>query len=101
MLVWLVPIAVYWSLAATYLGGAAIDIQGGGAFRQLTGLLLHFASYVGIYAVARIAFGSLNAFLGVALPLLVASALLPLAARAVFRAVGVRIVSAPRGPAHA
>ena len=44
MLAWLVPIAVFWSLAALYVGGAAINIEGGGGGRQTSGLLLLFAA---------------------------------------------------------
>ena len=49
MVAWLVPISVFWSLAALYVGGAAINIEGGGGGRQTLGLLLLFASYLGVY----------------------------------------------------
>ena len=47
------PIALFWTLAAMYLGGAAIHIDGGGGGRQIGGLLLHFVAYLVVYAILR------------------------------------------------
>ena len=75
MLVWLVPIAVFWSLAALYVGGAAINIEGGGGGRQTLGLLLLFASYLGVYAVSGMVLAGVAgaAFGVIVFPLLIAS----------------------------
>jgi hypothetical protein len=91
---WLPAIAFYWTLAALYLGGAAIHIEGGGGGRQLLGLFLHFGVFLLIFAVARALLGAvLPAALGVGLGVVVAAALLPITAKLTFRLVGVRITS--------
>lgn len=95
MIVWLSAIALYPILAATYLGGAAIHIEGGGAGRQMAGLILHYGAFIGVFAGLRLAVAPFTApVLSVALALLGAAILLPLLARLTFRAVGVRISSA-------
>ena len=94
MLVWLLPIALFWLLAALYLGAAPISMEGGGAMQQLIGLLLYYAVYLGVYAGLRAVllapFGEV--FGGIVFPLVVASALTPIMGKLSFRAVGVRIV---------
>ena len=96
MLVWLVPVALFWGLAAIYLGGAPIHIRGGGGWRQIGGLLLSFAAYLGVYAGLRtLTLGALGAILGgIVAPLILTSMLLPLLIKLTFRLVGVRITRA-------
>ena len=93
MLAWLVPIAVLWSLAALYVGGAAINIEGGGGGRQTSGLLLLFASYLGVYTVAGMALTGIAgaAFGGIVFPVLIASISIPLLTRVTFKLVGVSV----------
>ena len=93
MLVWLVPIAVFWSLAALYGGGAAISIEGGGGGRQTLGLLLLFASYLGVYAVSGMVLAGVAgaAFGVIVFPLLIASIAMPLLTRVTFKIVGVSV----------
>lgn len=93
MVAWLVPISVFWPLAALYLGGAPITIEGGGGVRQIGGLFLHFAAYLLAYGLLRAGFSVLIGPVlgGVIIPIVVASALIPLLGRLSFRAVGVRI----------
>ena len=93
MVPWLIPIALFWTLAALYLGGAAIHIEGGGGGRQIGGLLLNFVAYVGVYALLRaILLGPVGPiFGGVVVPIVVTSCLLPLLAKLTFRVVGVHI----------
>jgi len=93
VLAWLVPIAVFWSLAALYVGGAAINIEGGGGGRQTLGLLLLFASYLGVYTVSGMALTGVAgaAFGGIVFPVLIASILIPLLTRVTFRLVGVSV----------
>lgn len=95
MVAWLVPIAVFWPLAALYLGGAPIALEGGGGGRQTGGLLLHFAMYLGVYALLRVALsGPVGPVLGgVVVPIVLVSILLPFLAKLAFRIVGVRITS--------
>ena len=91
---WLVPIALFWILSALYLGGD-VSIQGGGGVRQISGLLLHFAAFLAVWAVARMLLvGVVGEIFSVVLAMILAVTLLPLLARLTFRAVGVRITSA-------
>jgi hypothetical protein len=93
VLAWLVPIAVFWSLAALYLGGAAINIKGGGGGRQTLGLLLLFASYLGVYTICGLALTGVAgaAFGGIVFPVLIASISIPLLTRVMFKLVGVSV----------
>jgi hypothetical protein len=90
---WLVPIAVFWSLSALYVGGAAINIEGGGGGRQTLGLLLLFASYLGVYTICGMALTSVAgvAIGGIVLPVLIASISIPLLTRVTFKLVGVSV----------
>ena len=95
MIVWLPAVSLFWILAATYLGGAAINIEGGRGGRQFGGLLLCYAGFLGTFAVLRlILLTVLGPVLSVALGVLGAAILLPVVARLTFRLVGVRITSA-------
>jgi hypothetical protein len=89
---WLAPVALFWTMAALYLGGFPLTIEGGGGARQFLALLITFALYLavwfGLRAVLR---GPAGAIGGVAIACLVATVLLPLLARVGFRAFGVRI----------
>ena len=53
MFEWLVPVALFWTLAAMYLGGAEIRFEGRDGPLQLAGLALHFAAFLGAWAVLR------------------------------------------------
>ncbi len=98
MIVWLPAMALFPILAALYLGGAAIHIEGGGGGRQIAGLLLHYAAFMGAFALVRLVILLfLGPVLSVALAMVGAAILLPLLARLTFRVVGVRITSA-EGP---
>ena len=93
MLAWHVPIAVFWSLAALYVGGAAINIEGGGGGRQTLGLLLLFASCLGVYTICGLALTCVAgaAFGGIVFPVLIASISIPLLTRVMFKLVGVSV----------
>ena len=80
---------------AGYITGAAINIEGGGGGRQIAGLLLHYAAFMGAYAVLRLVLQTFaGPVLSVAFGMVGAAILLPLLARLTFRVVGVRITSA-------
>lgn len=102
MVPWLVPIALFWPLAALYLGGAAITMEGGGGVRQASGLLLHFVSYLGIYALLRAGLSGLIGPVlgGVVVPIVLTSILLPVLAKLAFGIAGVRLSSAPGSAAE-
>ena len=96
MLGWLFPVALFWLLAALYLGASPISMKGGGAVQQILGLLLFYVVYLAVYGGLRaVLLGPLGEiFGGVVFPLLVASALIPVLGKVTFRVVGVRIVPA-------
>jgi len=95
VIVWLAALALFPILAALYLGGAAINIEGGGGGRQVAGLVLHYAAFMGAYAVLRLVIQTFaGPVLSVAFAMVGAAILLPLLARLTFRVVGVRITSA-------
>lgn len=95
---WLVPISTFWILAAVYLGGADIRIRGGNGPRQMLGLLLTFAGFLGVWAILRMLIGGfLNVPLTVAVALIGAAALLPLVSKLTFMIVGVRITGGGHG----
>ena len=95
MIVWLPAMALFPILAALYLGGAAINIEGGGGGRQMAGLLLHYAAFMGAFAVLRLVVLTFaGPVLAVAMAMVGAAILLPLLGRLTFRVVGVRITSA-------
>ncbi|MDT8370043.1 MAG: hypothetical protein RQ745_12620 [Longimicrobiales bacterium] len=99
---WLIPLALFWPLAALYLGGARIRIEGGGGVHQLSGLLLSFLLFLGIWLGARVLMSAVasGVVLTLILPALLVVVLLPRMTRVAFRLVGVRI-RPDEGPADA
>jgi hypothetical protein len=102
VLYWLVPVAVFWSVASTYLGGASLKIEGGGAGRQMSGLLLLFVSFLVVYRVfGMILPGIIGAGLGtIPIPLALTIIAMPFLAKATFKVAGVSITRVPPGGAH-
>ena len=93
MLPWLIPVALFWTLAALYLGGASISFEGGGGGRQLSGLFLLFAIFLVLYGVLRMILGRFlgPAMGGVVIPVLMVSVTLPFLAKLAFKVAGVNI----------
>ena len=50
---WLVPICLFWTLAALYLGGWPVEIVGGGGVRQVIGLVNTFLLFIIVFAGLR------------------------------------------------
>lgn len=95
MVEWLAPIALFWTMTALYLGGFPLHIEGGGAGRQLSGVLVTFTLYLAIwFALRALLRGPLGTVPGIAVSCLIATLLLPLLARVAFRILGVRITAA-------
>lgn len=95
MVSWLIAVPLFWIIAALYLGGAEINIEGGGAVRQLSGLLLHFVAYLVLFGVVRsLSSGIVGAEFSIVVAVILSTMLLPLVGRLSFRVVGVRITSA-------
>jgi hypothetical protein len=92
---WLVPIALFWTLAALYLGGFPIRIEESSGLKQFLGLLLTFALYLVVWWAVRMGIQSaLPAIASVIVATLVASVLIPVLSRVAFRVFGVRITGA-------
>ncbi len=92
MLIWLVPVGVFFTVASTYLGGMSVDVEGGGGVRQVLGLLGTFVLYLVVFGVLRLVLGRLGGAVGgLGLPLIGAIATLPLTARAAFGILGVKL----------
>ena len=95
MVEWVSAIAMFWAIAALYLGGFQIRFEGGDGPRQLVGLLICFALYLVVFGVLRMALaGPLGPVVSVIAAVLVACALIPVVSRLAFRLVGVRIARA-------
>ena len=88
---WLVPISMFWLMAAVFFGGL-YDAEDGSAGRQALGLLLTFVAYLAIFAGLRLALGG---FLGPLGRLILATAipatLVGRLGKIVFKLVGVRL----------
>ncbi|MBI4519243.1 MAG: hypothetical protein HY701_00275 [Gemmatimonadetes bacterium] len=98
MVVWLIPMGLFLSLAALYLGGAPIRIEAKGA-RELLGLIVTFALYLALWGVLRaVLTGIAGAAGAVAAATILSVVALPWTARIGFRLVGVRIESLPYHP---
>jgi hypothetical protein len=92
MIAWLVPVSMFWLVAALYLGGFNLEIEGGGGLRQFVGLLVSFVLFVVVFRVLGMALGGVGPWLGrIVLPAVLSVALLPIITRAGFSPVGVKI----------
>lgn len=92
MLEWLIPIGLFWIVAAIYLGGYPLEFENGSGPREILGLLLTLVLFVGVWAGLRAALGSVGGFIGrVAIPTLVVAIGFGWLARVAFRVTGVTI----------
>ena len=92
MLDWLVPISVFWIMAALYLGGMAVEVEGGSGFQQLLGLLVTFVLFLLVWTGLRVPLGGFVGLLGrLVLPTVLSILLLPVLARVGFRLTGSRV----------
>ena len=95
MVEWLAPISLYWTMAALYLGGFPINIEGGGGGRHTLGVFITFALFLVVWFVARMVLrGPVGTVGAVISACLIATVLLPLLARGAFAVLGVRIRTA-------
>lgn len=95
MVEWLVPVSLFWTLTALYLGGFRLDIQDGPGYRNLGGLLLSFALFLGAWWGLRAGLSAaLPATAALVVATLIVILLLPVVTRVGFRALGLRIRSA-------
>lgn len=102
MVEWLVPLGAFWIIASLFLGGSPAEIQGGGGFRQVLGLLASLGLYLLVWFGLRAGLrAALPAPLALVLATVVAAALVPIWCRIAFRIVGLRVVGPTFATGHA
>ncbi len=92
MLEWLIPVCFFWMAAAIYLGGMAVDVEGGNGARQVMGLLVTFVLFLVTWKILGLVLGGVAKVLGdLVLSTIVSALLLPILSRAGFGLLGVRV----------
>lgn len=89
-MVWLVPITLFWTLTALYVGGM-VEATGGGPVRQILALLVSFVLFLVAWGVLRIPFGSMHPILHLAIPSVLSVIALPLVVRLGHMGLGIRL----------
>ena len=87
---WLVPVVLFWLVAALYFGALTVEVHGGSGFRQFVGLLLTFGLFLVVWGVLRSLVGA-DTIKGVLVASAVAVVGLPIEARVGFRVMGARV----------
>ncbi len=91
MVEWLIPISVYWVMAAVFFGGM-YDADNGSGVQQMLGLLLTFAVFLLSFWVLRLALGGFMGPLGrIILPTVIPAMLTGRLGQIVFKLVGVNM----------
>ena len=88
--IWLVPVVLFWMVAALYFGGLTVEVRGGSGFGQFVGLLLTFGLFLVVWGVLHRLVGA-DTLKGVVVASLAAVLALPIEARVGFRLMGARI----------
>jgi hypothetical protein len=88
----LLPVMLFWLLAALYLGGWAVDLRGGRGPTQIIGLLLSFVLFVVVWKLLHRAFLGFGEILGgIVITTFITAALLPAVAWLGYKMVGVTV----------
>lgn len=99
---WLIPFCLFFVLAAVFLGGTTLRIEGGGGPRQVLGLLLSLVLYMVVWSVLRLALQQLMPSAWHLVPSTVLGAgLLPAEVWLAYRILGVRLARGAAQEAHA
>ena len=94
---WLVPICLFWTLAAIYLGGMAVEVVGGNGFRQVMGVVDSYVLYLLVWGLLRALLGGFGGLLWTAVvPTILATLAFPLIVRAGYIVMGVRVQKGAR-----
>ena len=89
---WLVPICLFWTLIALYLGGWPVEVVGGGPVRQLTGMFNSFILYLALWGGLRALLGGIGGLLwGAVMPTVFATLALPVLVWGGYMVMGVRV----------
>jgi hypothetical protein len=90
MLEWLIPVSLFWILAAVFLGALPVNLVGGSGLQQILGLLLLYVLYLAVWGVLHRLLGD-GVPVRVIVPTVVATLLFPLLAKVAFAIVRVRM----------
>jgi formate hydrogenlyase subunit 4 len=94
----LLPVMLFWMLAALYLGGWAVELRGGKGLTQILGLLLNFVLFVVVWQVLHRVFLGFGPILGgIVITSFIAAALLPAVAWLGYKMVGVTVTPSHGG----
>jgi len=93
---WLLPIGLFWVVAAVQFGGL-IDAENGSGLQQFAGLMLTLVVFLALAYGLRLVLGGLGTLGTLVLPTVLPLLVLGWLARITFRLVGVRIVSSRFG----
>ena len=64
LMVKLLPVMLFWTLTALYIGGWAVDARGGNGVTQVLGLLISFVLFMVVWRVLHSLFLGLGEVLG-------------------------------------
>ena len=94
MIEWIIPFALYPTLAALYYGGAPIRFEGPDSGRQLLGVFLGLVLFVAVWGVLKTVIQPIAGppLIGLAIASVLATLALRPGCRLACRLVGVRIV---------
>lgn len=93
MIEWIIPIALYPTMAALYYGGAPIRFEGPDNARQLLGVFLGLVLFVAVWGVFKTVLQPITGpMIGLAVASILASFALRPGCRIACRVVGVRVV---------
>ncbi len=93
MIEWIIPFALYPTMAALYYGGAPIRFEGPDSARQLLGVFLGLVLFVAVWGVLKIVIQPMTGqMIGLTVASLLASFALRPGCRLACRMVGVRVV---------
>ncbi len=94
---WLLPICLFWILAALYWGGFPVEVVGGNGFRQVMGVIDSYVLFILVWALLRAVLGGLGGLLWTAVvPTILVSLALPLIIWAGYIVMGVRVQKGAR-----
>jgi hypothetical protein len=100
LMVTILPVSLFWILAAMFLGGWAIDVRGGSGITQVLGLLISFVLFVAVWRGLHSAFLGFGEVLGgIVITSFLAAALLPAVSWVGYKLVGITIQKS-HGHAH-
>jgi hypothetical protein len=89
---WMLPIGLFWILAAIYLGGMPVEVRGGNGFRQVMGVVDSYVLYIAVWGLLHAVLGGIGGlFWQAVIPTVFATLALPLIVWAGFIIMGVRV----------